>query len=90
MSCILEALRNTSISASSNWSLFRCYDEYSSNGIATSVTEEKHDIQARKVTERVSDTLSGFTSIFSGPLSAVKDLARPAYWIPDEEIVRQA
>jgi len=65
----------------------KCYDEYSSNGIATSVTEEKHDIQARKVTERVSDTLSGFTSIFSGPLSAVKDLARPAYWIPDEEIV---
>ena len=54
------------------------------------MTEEKHDIQARKVTERVSDTLSGFTSIFSGPLSAVKDLARPAYWIPDEEIVRQA
>ena len=54
------------------------------------MTEEKHDIQARKVTERVSDTLSGFTSIFSGPLSAVKDPARPAYWIPDEEIVRQA
>ena len=51
------------------------------------MTSEKNDIQARKVTEKVSDTLSGFTSIFSGPISAVKDLARPAYWIPDEEII---
>ena len=54
------------------------------------MTSEKNDIQARKVTEKVSDTLSGFTSIFSGPISAVKDLARPAYWIPDEEIIKYA
>lgn len=54
------------------------------------MTSEKNDIQARKVTEKVSDTLSGFTSIFSGPISAVKDLARPAYWIPDEDILRCA
>ena len=54
--------------------------------MAASATSDKNDIQARKVTEKVSETLAGLTSILSGPISAVKDLARPAYWIPDDEI----
>jgi hypothetical protein len=54
----------------------------------TNISSEKNEVQARKVTEKVSETLSGFTSILSGPISAVKDLARPAYWVPDDEIAR--
>ncbi len=56
--------------------------------MSTSVSSEKNEVQARKVTEKVSETLSGFTSILSGPFSAVKDFARPTYWVPDDDIVR--
>jgi zinc finger FYVE domain-containing protein 1 len=39
-------------------------------------------VNARRVTERVVGTLA---AVLDYPLSVIKDSARPAYWVPDEE-----
>merc|ERR1712111_684 len=43
-------------------------------------------IHARRYGEKVMGTLNNFASVvLEYPLSALKDSARPAYWVPDEE-----
>merc|ERR1712012_1474321 len=43
-------------------------------------------IHARRYGEKVMGTLNNFASVvLEYPLSALKDSARPAYWVPDDE-----
>ena len=47
---------------------------------------EAEGVNARKYGEKVMGTLNNFASvIIDYPLSALKDSARPAYWVPDED-----
>lgn len=47
------------------------------------------NVNARKYGEKVMGTLNNLASVvLDYPLSALKDSARPAYWLPDEECIQ--
>ncbi|XP_048126689.1 LOW QUALITY PROTEIN: zinc finger FYVE domain-containing protein 1 [Alosa alosa] len=48
--------------------------------------EEDGGTLARKVGEAVSNTLGAVVTAIDIPLGLVKDAARPAYWVPDQDI----
>lgn len=57
----------------------------SEHHVPTSHLNEEN-VNARKYGEKVMGTLNNFaTVVLDYPLSALKDSARPAYWVPDEE-----
>ncbi|XP_044292900.1 zinc finger FYVE domain-containing protein 1 isoform X1 [Varanus komodoensis] len=49
--------------------------------------EEGGTVIARKVGEAVQNTLGAVVTAIDIPLGLVKDAARPAYWVPDHEIL---
>uniref|UniRef100_A0A3Q0QY46 Zinc finger FYVE-type containing 1 n=1 Tax=Amphilophus citrinellus TaxID=61819 RepID=A0A3Q0QY46_AMPCI len=49
-------------------------------------TEEGGTLIARKVGEAVQNTLGAVVGAIDIPLGLVKDAARPAYWVPDQDI----
>lgn len=49
--------------------------------------EEEGGNLARKVGEAVSSTLGAVVTAIDIPLGLVKDAARPAYWVPDQDIL---
>ncbi|XP_068948198.1 zinc finger FYVE domain-containing protein 1 isoform X2 [Petaurus breviceps papuanus] len=51
------------------------------------VDEEGGTLIARKVGEAVQNTLGAVVTAIDIPLGLVKDAARPAYWVPDHEIL---
>uniref|UniRef100_A0A3P9KYE5 Zinc finger, FYVE domain containing 1 n=1 Tax=Oryzias latipes TaxID=8090 RepID=A0A3P9KYE5_ORYLA len=48
--------------------------------------EERSSLIARKVGEAVQNTLGAVIGVIDIPLGLVKDAARPAYWVPDQDI----
>uniref|UniRef100_A0A6Q2Z549 FYVE-type domain-containing protein n=1 Tax=Esox lucius TaxID=8010 RepID=A0A6Q2Z549_ESOLU len=50
-------------------------------------TDEEGGNLARKVGEAVSNTLGAVVTAIDIPLGLVKDAARPAYWVPDQDIL---
>ncbi|XP_053469700.1 zinc finger FYVE domain-containing protein 1 [Ictalurus furcatus] len=48
--------------------------------------EESGTLIARKVGEAVQNTLGAVVTAIDIPLGLVKDAARPAYWVPDQDI----
>lgn len=51
------------------------------------VEEEEGGTLARKVGEAVTNTLGAVVTAIDIPLGLVKDAARPAYWVPDQDIL---
>uniref|UniRef100_A0A3Q3DZL4 Zinc finger FYVE-type containing 1 n=1 Tax=Labrus bergylta TaxID=56723 RepID=A0A3Q3DZL4_9LABR len=49
--------------------------------------EEEGGTLARKVGEAVTNTIGVVVTAIDIPLGLVKDAARPAYWVPDQEIL---
>ncbi|XP_059908211.1 zinc finger FYVE domain-containing protein 1-like [Gadus macrocephalus] len=49
--------------------------------------EEEGGTLARKVGEVVTNTLGAVATAIDIPLGLVKDAARPAYWVPDQDIL---
>ncbi|XP_048829854.1 zinc finger FYVE domain-containing protein 1 isoform X2 [Brienomyrus brachyistius] len=49
--------------------------------------EEGGTVIARKVGEAVQSTLGAVVTAIDIPLGLVKDAARPAYWVPDQDIL---
>ncbi|XP_018583295.1 zinc finger FYVE domain-containing protein 1 isoform X2 [Scleropages formosus] len=49
--------------------------------------EEGGTLIARKVGEAVQNTLGAVVTAIDIPLGLVKDAARPAYWVPDQDIL---
>ncbi|KAG7466365.1 hypothetical protein MATL_G00164100 [Megalops atlanticus] len=49
--------------------------------------EEGGTLIARKVGEAVQNTLGAVATAIDIPLGLVKDAARPAYWVPDQDIL---
>ncbi|XP_024147556.1 zinc finger FYVE domain-containing protein 1 [Oryzias melastigma] len=48
--------------------------------------EERSSLIARKVGEAVQSTFGAVIGVIDIPLGLVKDAARPAYWVPDQDI----
>ncbi|XP_025043274.1 zinc finger FYVE domain-containing protein 1 [Pelodiscus sinensis] len=70
-----------------------CDDCYDSRGIQLDVPEAQTEEEggtliARKVGEAVQNTLGAVVTAIDIPLGLVKDAARPAYWVPDHEILQ--
>ncbi|XP_046904129.1 zinc finger FYVE domain-containing protein 1-like [Hypomesus transpacificus] len=51
------------------------------------VDEEEGGTLARKVGEAVTHTLGAVVTAIDIPLGLVRDAARPAYWVPDQDIL---
>lgn len=49
---------------------------------------EPHGLIARRVTEVAQSTLDMVTTAVDYPLCFVKDVARPDYWVPDQDITK--
>ncbi|NWI67541.1 ZFYV1 protein, partial [Todus mexicanus] len=69
-----------------------CDNCYENRGIQLDVAELPSDEEggtliARKVGEAVQNTLGAVVTAMDIPLGLVKDAARPAYWVPDHEIL---
>ncbi|XP_067413955.1 zinc finger FYVE domain-containing protein 1 isoform X1 [Emydura macquarii macquarii] len=69
-----------------------CDNCYDSRGIQLDVPESQTEEEggtliARKVGEAVQNTLGAVVTAIDIPLGLVKDAARPAYWVPDHEIL---
>ncbi|NWR10916.1 ZFYV1 protein, partial [Thryothorus ludovicianus] len=69
-----------------------CDNCYDNRGIQLDVAELPSDEEggtliARKVGEAVQNTLGAVVTAMDIPLGLVKDAARPAYWVPDHEIL---
>ncbi|XP_040577741.1 zinc finger FYVE domain-containing protein 1 [Lepeophtheirus salmonis] len=63
-----------------------CYNQNYNSSNSLSNSSSMNGICARKVGERVVDSLSTFTSVvFDYPFNVLKESARPNYWIPDDE-----
>ena len=63
-----------------------CYGPRASKTNNHHFASPEEGVNARKYGEKVSGTLNNFASvIMEYPLSALKDLARPAYWVPDDD-----
>uniref|UniRef100_A0A8C4Q453 Zinc finger, FYVE domain containing 1 n=1 Tax=Eptatretus burgeri TaxID=7764 RepID=A0A8C4Q453_EPTBU len=50
--------------------------------------DESSAVMARKVGEAVQSTLGVVATAIDYPLGLVKDVARPSYWIPDQDIMQ--
>uniref|UniRef100_A0A8C8R6C4 Zinc finger FYVE domain-containing protein 1 n=1 Tax=Pelusios castaneus TaxID=367368 RepID=A0A8C8R6C4_9SAUR len=69
-----------------------CDNCYDCRGIQPDVPESQTEEEggtliARKVGEAVQNTLGAVVTAIDIPLGLVKDAARPAYWVPDHEIL---
>ncbi|TEA38160.1 zinc finger FYVE domain-containing protein 1 [Globicephala melas] len=69
-----------------------CDNCYEARNSQLDVTEAQADDEggtliARKVGEAVQNTLGAVVTAIDIPLGLVKDAARPAYWVPDHEIL---
>ncbi|XP_045307412.1 zinc finger FYVE domain-containing protein 1 isoform X1 [Leopardus geoffroyi] len=69
-----------------------CDNCYEARNVQLDVTEAQTDDEggtliARKVGEAVQSTLGAVVTAIDIPLGLVKDAARPAYWVPDHEIL---
>ncbi|XP_016063638.1 PREDICTED: zinc finger FYVE domain-containing protein 1 isoform X3 [Miniopterus natalensis] len=69
-----------------------CDNCYEARNVQLDVTEAQADDEggtliARKVGEAVQNTLGAVVTAIDIPLGLVKDAARPAYWVPDHEIL---
>ncbi|XP_070325686.1 zinc finger FYVE domain-containing protein 1 isoform X2 [Odocoileus virginianus] len=69
-----------------------CDNCYEARNSQLDVTEAQGDDEggtliARKVGEAVQNTLGAVVTAIDIPLGLVKDAARPAYWVPDHEIL---
>ncbi|XP_036852806.2 zinc finger FYVE domain-containing protein 1 isoform X2 [Manis javanica] len=69
-----------------------CDNCYEARNVHLDVTEVQADDEAgtliaRKVGEAVQNTLGAVVTAIDIPLGLVKDAARPAYWVPDHEIL---
>ncbi|XP_039075880.1 zinc finger FYVE domain-containing protein 1 isoform X1 [Hyaena hyaena] len=69
-----------------------CDNCYEARSVQLDVTEAQADDEggtliARKVGEAVQSTLGAVVTAIDIPLGLVKDAARPAYWVPDHEIL---
>ncbi|KAF6133823.1 zinc finger FYVE-type containing 1 [Phyllostomus discolor] len=69
-----------------------CDNCYEARNVQLDVTEAQADEEggtliARKVGEAVQNTLGAVVTAIDIPLGLVKDAARPAYWVPDHEIL---
>ncbi|XP_007055801.2 zinc finger FYVE domain-containing protein 1 [Chelonia mydas] len=69
-----------------------CDNCHDSRGIRLDVPESQTEEEggtliARKVGEAVQNTLGAVVTAIDIPLGLVKDAARPAYWVPDHEIL---
>nr|XP_054385570.1 zinc finger FYVE domain-containing protein 1 isoform X4 [Pongo abelii] len=69
-----------------------CDNCYEARNVQLAVTEAQVDDEggtliARKVGEAVQNTLGAVVTAIDIPLGLVKDAARPAYWVPDHEIL---
>merc|ERR1719322_1237102 len=69
-----------------------CYDRRTtSNQVKQSVQssgrEPQEQVQARRYGEKVVGTLNSLASaMLEYPINAIKETARPSYWVPDDEI----
>nr|XP_061798524.1 zinc finger FYVE domain-containing protein 1-like isoform X2 [Nerophis lumbriciformis] len=65
-----------------------CFEQRASQaGIAVLSLEEEGGTLARKVGEAVTNTIGVVVTAIDIPLGLVKDAARPAYWVPDQDIL---
>ncbi|KAM3852989.1 zinc finger FYVE domain-containing protein 1 isoform 2-T3 [Vipera latastei] len=66
-----------------------CYDNrgFQLEVAEVSTDEEGGTVIARKVGEAVQNTLGAVVTAIDIPLGLMKDAARPAYWVPDHEIL---
>ncbi|XP_011805206.1 PREDICTED: zinc finger FYVE domain-containing protein 1 [Colobus angolensis palliatus] len=69
-----------------------CDNCYEARNVQLAITEAQVDDEggtliARKVGEAVQNTLGAVVTAIDIPLGLVKDAARPAYWVPDHEIL---
>ncbi|XP_012942679.1 zinc finger FYVE domain-containing protein 1 [Aplysia californica] len=62
----------------------KCYNRKDTDALSTS--SEQTALTARKVGEAFSSTFSVVASALDYPMGMIKNSARPAYWVPDEEI----
>uniref|UniRef100_A0A6Q2YSC0 FYVE-type domain-containing protein n=1 Tax=Esox lucius TaxID=8010 RepID=A0A6Q2YSC0_ESOLU len=60
-----------------------CYE----TNVRLDIEDEEGGNLARKVGEAVSNTLGAVVTAIDIPLGLVKDAARPAYWVPDQDIL---
>ncbi|XP_036941638.1 zinc finger FYVE domain-containing protein 1 isoform X2 [Acanthopagrus latus] len=60
--------------------------EISTELLDAALEEEGGTLIARKVGEAVQNTLGAVVGAIDIPLGLVKDAARPAYWVPDQDI----
>ncbi|KAM8833460.1 zinc finger FYVE domain-containing protein 1-like isoform 2-T2 [Synchiropus picturatus] len=58
-----------------------------SESVDPEMEEEEGGTLARKVGEAVTNTLGVVVTAIDIPLGLVKDAARPAYWVPDQDIL---
>lgn len=64
-----------------------CEDCYSTSMTdSSSSTGSESKVTARKVGESVTTALDVMATAINYPIGMIKDSARPAYWVPDEEI----
>ncbi|XP_047201559.1 zinc finger FYVE domain-containing protein 1-like [Girardinichthys multiradiatus] len=66
-----------------------CFEQRASYAeiLASELEEEEGGTLARKVGEAVTNTIGVVATAIDIPLGLVKDAARPAYWVPDQDIL---
>uniref|UniRef100_A0A1A8BB24 Zinc finger, FYVE domain containing 1 n=1 Tax=Nothobranchius kadleci TaxID=1051664 RepID=A0A1A8BB24_NOTKA len=66
-----------------------CFEQRTSHAeiLASELDEEEGGTLARKVGEAVTNTIGVVVTAIDIPLGLVKDAARPAYWVPDQDIL---
>ncbi|XP_015825712.3 zinc finger FYVE domain-containing protein 1 [Nothobranchius furzeri] len=66
-----------------------CFEQRTSHAeiLASVLDEEEGGTLARKVGEAVTNTIGVVVTAIDIPLGLVKDAARPAYWVPDQDIL---
>ncbi|XP_013867787.1 zinc finger FYVE domain-containing protein 1 [Austrofundulus limnaeus] len=66
-----------------------CFEQRASYAeiLASDLEDEEGSTLARKVGEAVTNTIGVVVTAIDIPLGLVKDAARPAYWVPDQDIL---
>ncbi|XP_034432290.1 zinc finger FYVE domain-containing protein 1-like isoform X1 [Hippoglossus hippoglossus] len=66
-----------------------CFEQRASyeERLEAELDEEESGTLARKVGEAVTNTIGVVVTAIDIPLGLVKDAARPAYWVPDQDIL---
>ncbi|XP_061698985.1 zinc finger FYVE domain-containing protein 1-like [Syngnathoides biaculeatus] len=64
-----------------------CFEQRASHKAHEEEEEEEGGTLARKVGEAVTNTIGVVVTAIDIPLGLVKDAARPAYWVPDQDIL---